>query len=77
MALFGPSVSARIEVGVGDTILALGGEADILGQFGYENMQISGYIGQVAVNTFLKGPVPAKKGMKLQKRATPVEDGNE
>ena len=31
VAPFGPSVLARTDVGVGDTILVRGGEADILG----------------------------------------------
>lgn len=42
-----PIVLARNDVGVGDTILGRGGEADILGQLSYENMPISGCIGQL------------------------------
>ena len=47
VAPFGPSVLARKDVGVGDTILGRGGEADILGQLSYENMPIPRYIGQL------------------------------
>ena len=79
LAQFGPSVLAGNDVGEGRRDFGALGETDTFGaNSAMKTRLIFGRcVGQFLVNTLSKGPVPPKSGMKLQKRATPVEDGNE
>ena len=74
--LFGPSVLARNDAGVGDTILERGAIADILGHSARDLRPIWGHLAETSEH-FDERAGSGEKGMKLQKRATPVEDGNE
>lgn len=72
-APFGPSVLARTDVGVDDTILERGAEADILGQSARDLRCIGGKSAGTSEH-FVERPRSGEKGMKWQNWATPVED---
>ena len=76
VAQVGPSVLARIDVGMDDTILERGGEADILGHSARDLRRIWCHPAETSEH-FDERAGSGKNCMKWQKRATPVEDGNE